>query len=230
MILFCFTYAGGTATFYNQVEKKLSDKIDVVKLEYPGHGSRRSEKFCESFVALAADAVDTIMKRLSCEEEFALFGYSMGSIVAAIALRQMIDRKLTLPKRVFLAAHEPKTKNELAGFSEQEADEWIKKRVLSFNDVPKQLENNPVFWRMYFPMYKADFGLIGTFDFNTLRFTTKIPATVFYSESDTPLTDMVKWRSYFVGECDFREYFGNHFFIREHLEEMMAVVTQELGL
>ena len=41
MQLFCFTYAGGTAAFFNQLEAACAGKIDFVKLEYPGHGLRR---------------------------------------------------------------------------------------------------------------------------------------------------------------------------------------------
>lgn len=49
MQLLCFTFAGGTAEFFNQLEDICTGKIDFVKLEYPGHGSRRKEKLCDTF-------------------------------------------------------------------------------------------------------------------------------------------------------------------------------------
>ena len=36
MKLFCFTYAGGTASFYEQIEDLLPKSIEVIKLEYAG--------------------------------------------------------------------------------------------------------------------------------------------------------------------------------------------------
>ena len=49
MKLFCFTYAGGTASFYEQIEDLLPKSIEVIKLEYAGHGTRRKESFYHDF-------------------------------------------------------------------------------------------------------------------------------------------------------------------------------------
>lgn len=41
MKLFCFTYAGGTATFYDDLKSILEHRgIEVIALEYSGHGER----------------------------------------------------------------------------------------------------------------------------------------------------------------------------------------------
>ena len=37
--LLCFPFAGGTASFFDMIEKDL-EGIDLVKLEYAGHGTR----------------------------------------------------------------------------------------------------------------------------------------------------------------------------------------------
>ena len=54
MQLFCFTYAGGTASFFDPIEKEL-DGIEVIKLEYSGHGTRHKEPLFYSFDDLSAD-------------------------------------------------------------------------------------------------------------------------------------------------------------------------------
>ena len=46
--LFCFTYAGGTSSFFDELGKELSG-IEVVKLDYAGHGERHKENFYENF-------------------------------------------------------------------------------------------------------------------------------------------------------------------------------------
>ena len=67
---------------------------------------------------------------------------------------------------------------------------------------------------MYLPLYRADYTLIGQYRFEALDLRTGIPATIFYSGTDTPRREMEAWRRIFTGECEFAEYSGNHFFIQ----------------
>ncbi len=222
--IFCYTYAGGNASFFEMIEKDLP-VFELVKPDYAGHGTRRKEPFYRDFTGLA----DDLFARFRAEYaggEYALFGYSMGAITAAEVLKRILeDPELPKPVRVFLAAHEPHTKAELAGYTPEEIDEWVKERTIRFGGIPEKLLENKSFWRMYLPLYRADYGLIGKYRFEDLHFRTEIPATVFYSETDTPRKDMEEWRRFFTGECEYAEFPGQHFFIQEHHEEMARIMT-----
>ena len=229
MQLFCFTFAGGTAAFFNQLESACASQIEFVKLEYPGHGVRHKENLCDTFQELSYDLYAQIREKYS-EGEYALMGYSMGSIAALEALRYIIRmQELPDPKHIFLAAHPPKTMDELKEHGAEELDDYIKKRTVSFGGVPERLLNNNSFWRMYLPLYKADYLMIDRYDFEQLDFTSDIPATVFYSEADTPGAEMEQWKRYFTGSCELVEYTGGHFFINEHYEEAAALIKERLG-
>lgn len=225
--LFCFTYAGGNKEFFNSIEKDLYD-VDVCALEYAGHGIRHKGEFYNSFDGLADDMFQEIRDRLF--GRYALFGYSMGSITLVEVLKRIISNKLPLPSNVFLAAHEPHTKSELIGFTNDELDNWVKDRTIRFGGVPEKLLNNKAFWRMYLPLYRADYTLIGKYKFENLSLKSDIPATVFYSEEDTPLEEMKLWENYFVENCDFYRFTGTHFFINEHHEEMAKIIRDKLEI
>lgn len=222
--IFCYTYAGGNASFFEMIEKDLP-AFELVKPDYAGHGTRRKEPFYRDFTGLA----DDLFARFRAEYaggEYALFGYSMGAITAAEILKRILeDPELPKPVRVFLAAHEPHTKAELAGYAPEEIDEWVKERTIRFGGIPEKLLENKSFWRMYLPLYRADYGLIWKYRFEDLHFRTEIPATVFYSDTDTPRKDMEEWRRFFTGECEYAEFPGQHFFIQEHHEEMARIMT-----
>lgn len=225
--IYCFTYAGGNASFFDEIEKDLPS-YDLVKVEYPGHGSRHRERCANSFSELADDICPE-MERTYKGGAYALFGYSMGSIVLAEVLRRILSEgRMPIPDRVFLAAHEPHSKAELVGFTENELDEWVKERTIKFGAVPETLMNNKVFWRTYIPLYRADYSIIGKYRFEHLDLKTNIPATIFYSETDTPLTEMRGWKNHFVGDIDFYRYEGSHFFIRQHHKEMAAIIGSSL--
>ena len=221
--LFCFTYAGGNATFFDVIEKDLPE-LELVKLEYSGHGTRHKESFYRDFDELTDDMFRLLTERYY-GGEYSLFGYSMGTIALAEVLKKIIaDSKMRKPTHVFLAAHEPHSKAELVGFNDNELDEWVKDRTIKFGAVPEKLLNNKSFWRMYLPIYRADYSIIGKYSFEELSLKTAIPATVFYSETDTPKSEMELWKKYFVGECDFFQYEGTHFFIQNHHAEMADVI------
>ena len=222
--IFCYTYAGGSASFFEVIEKDLT-AFALVKPDYAGHGARRKEPFYRDFTELADDLFASFRAEYA-GGEYALFGYSMGAITVAEVLKRILeDSELPKPVRVFLAAHEPHTKAELAGYAPEEIDEWVKERTIRFGGIPEKLLENKSFWRMYLPLYRADYGLIGKYRFEDLHFRTEIPATVFYSETDTPRKDMEGWSRFFTGECEYIEYPGHHFFIQEHHQKMARIMT-----
>lgn len=226
--IFCFTHAGGNASFFDEIESDISE-YTFVKLEYAGHGTRYKEELYKDFDELAEDMY-LKLKDTYLGGEYALFGYSMGCIsVIEVLKRILMDKDFQNPVQVFLAAHEPYTKAELAYFSNGECDELVKQRTIEFGTVPKVLLNNKTFWRMYIPIYRADYSLIGSYKFENLNLKTTIPATVFYSETDTSSEDMMKWQDIFVGKCDFHTYSGTHFFIHEHHKKMAEVIRKNFN-
>lgn len=221
--LFCFTCAGGSASFFDVIEKDLPE-YELVKLEYSGHGTRHKEPYYQNFDELTDD-MEWALKERYTGGDYALFGYSMGSITLVEVLKRIIaDSIIRKPTHVFLAAHEPHTKAELTGFADDELDEWVKDRTIRFGAVPEKLINNRSFWRMYLPIYRADYSIIGKYNFEDLSLNTSIPATVFYSETDTPRSEMELWKKYFTGNCEFFQYEGTHFFIQNHHADMADMI------
>lgn len=189
--LFCFTYAGGNASFFNVIENDLPE-IEFVKFEYSGHGLRHKEVLYSDFDELTDD-IFCEFKRTYKRGNYALFGYSMGTITLVEILKRITNEpNMVLPSRVFMAAHEPHSKTELTGFTADEMDEWVKQRTICFGAVPEKLINNKSFWRLYLPLYRADYSIIGKYKFEDLDLKSEVPATVFYSEIDTPLIEIKK--------------------------------------
>jgi len=236
MKLFCLTFAGGTAAFYDRLEACLNPEISVIKLEYAGHGIRHRESFYGSFSELAEDMYRLILQELArgdaseqTAEPYALMGYSMGSISAAEVLKRIITcGKLPAPEQIFLAAHEPTSHTGLNDWEASDFDEAVKKHTIQFGGIPERLVHNKSFWRVYLPIYKADYRMIENYDFSQLKVDQPVPVTVFYSETDTPYSRMKDWSKHFAGRCDYVRYDGPHFFIQEHCEEIANDIKRRL--
>jgi len=228
MKLFCFTFAGGTAAFFNKISEEING-IECVRVEYAGHGDRRKEPFYRSFDELTADMYRIVADGLNGDEEYALFGYSMGTIAVIEILQKIIcDGKIKAPKHIFLAAHEPHSKAELVDYTEEELDEYVKERTIRFGGVPEKLIYNKSFWRVYLPIYRVDYSIIAKYLFEEIAFTTDIPFTIFYSETDTPFEEMKLWAKYFKGNGEYHLFEGNHFFINEHYKDMARIIEKRI--
>lgn len=229
MRLFCFTFAGGSKSFFDQLEGWIDASIELVKLEYAGHGTRHRERFYKDFFELAEDMYGLIKGMCHPDEEYALMGYSMGSIAAVEVLKYILKQKeISEPVHIFLAAHEPYTKKVLLDLEESARDKWIMETTIQFGGIPESLINNCSFWRVYLPVYRSDYMMIAAYDFERLDLRTAVPVTIFYSDTDTPLERMKAWRQFFVGKCDFVQYSGDHFFITDHSQEMTEIIAMHL--
>ena len=89
-LVLCFPFAGGTGQFFDILDRDTLDGVELVKLEYAGHGSRIREPLYQSFEALVADLYPQICDLLSNKGwcRFAFFGYSMGCLAAFSVLQK----------------------------------------------------------------------------------------------------------------------------------------------
>lgn len=230
-LLFCFSFAGGTTIFFDQIEKAIkskSEKTQLIKLEYSGHGKRVNEPLYNSFDELSEDLMYVIRKTLLQypDIDYDLFGYSMGSLSIFSIIQEIVKEGIIRkPRRLFLAAHPPKTMKEFFDISNDEIEEWTKNRMIAFGGIPQTLISNRTFWRMYLPIYISDFRMIASYDFNKVSFISDIPTTVFYSEEDTPFSAISEWKRYFTN-IDFVEYDGPHFFIEKYYDDMADIICR----
>ena len=140
-------------------------------------------------------------------------------------MNYFIKIEIPQPQNIFLAAHEPITKEFSIDYTSKEADDWVKERTIRFGTVPDKLIDNQSFWRTYLPLYKADYSIIGKYRFENLKLKSYIPATIFYSETDTRLKDMKLWQDIFIGKCEYHLFNGTHFFIKEHHSKMAKIIN-----
>src|SRR3712207_5548265 len=98
--LVCLPHAGGSASFFFPVSKLLTPAVEVLAIQYPGRQTRRHEPGIDSIPVLA-DEIFAALRHLD-DRPLALFGHSMGAVLAyEIALRM---RRANLPSPVRLFA------------------------------------------------------------------------------------------------------------------------------
>lgn len=239
--LFCIPYAGGMADSFQELaellaasgkdEKILSEeKIEIlpVLLEYAGHGARKTEPFYTDFDEMAEDMARQIREKRMPECEFAMLGYSMGSIV----LYEILAKNLLgeVPRHIFVAAHEaPDIHWECKAYDQMQDEEFME-RMISFGGFPNfdwKLLKNKFFRKLYFLPIREDYRLLSIYRMKE-QIVLPAPATMIYSPQDIPTEKIRSWDKFAAGEMEYVELGRNHFFLKEHAEELAEILRERL--
>src|SRR5688572_18575116 len=102
--LFCFPYAGGTATMFQQWRHSLPDTIEVCPVQLPGRGNRLAD---ERFTSVGP-LVEALAEDLGAymDRPFAFFGHSMGALVGFELARLLRRRQSAEPVHLFVSGCE----------------------------------------------------------------------------------------------------------------------------
>src|ERR1700677_5026076 len=100
--LFCFPYAGAGASVYRAWAAGLPG-FEVCAVQLPG----REDRYCEPPIPRMDYLIDALTDglRTSLDSPFAVFGHSMGAIVALEFCRGLRRAGLPAPKRLFVSGH-----------------------------------------------------------------------------------------------------------------------------
>lgn len=226
--LFCIPYAGGNAEAFEELEMYMDDAIEVIPLEYAGHGTRRKEHFYESFEELQQDIIRQVDERREAGIPYALFGYSMGSVAAyAAAVKHEKDPCL---KHVFLAAHEAPDV-EWRGKKYADLDDLAFLKMLrelgGFQKLDENMLKNRFFRQLYFQPIREDYRLLADYHLKERRMLP-VDTTVFYSPQDIPEESIHTWDRFAEKEIEYIALGDSHFFIRQYPKRMADIISDKL--
>jgi 4'-phosphopantetheinyl transferase len=101
MVLFCLPYAGGSESIYYKWKRYLKHFIELEPIELKGRGKKR---FNETFYESLEEAVDDIFENIKdkiAEDDFAIYGHIMGSLLAYELYYKIGKLNVRKPKHIF---------------------------------------------------------------------------------------------------------------------------------
>lgn len=228
--LVCFPHAGGSATAYMRLARALPADLDVVCVQYPGRQDRYEE---EPFTAISSlvEAVAGELAHTLAEEPgrpYALFGHSMGALVAFETARLLGLRELPTPQRLFLSGRAaPGLPSRTPGVPFDDAGVLADVRRLGGTD--QAMLDNPEILEMVLPALRADYRALAGYRW---RGGEPLPAamTVLIGDSDPMVTvqEAVGWREHTRGDFALEVFPGGHFYLTDHLDRIAESVTEGL--
>lgn len=222
--IFFFPFVGGQSLSFRDVAKGLPEGIEVLAIDYPGHGWSRGECINDF-----EEIVNLLLKELInyLGNDFYFFGHSVGGILA-YRITQMLEEKNIRPKKIIISASPlPHRIDEYRYLSKKSIEELVV--IMSrFGGIDSALLDNQTYLKHYFKPIKSDIDVFLQTEVDMNK-PIESPTVVIYSEGDSFVKDIdiFEWGIY-SQDISFVKVKGDHMFIQTDYEVVIEKLVEIL--
>jgi medium-chain acyl-[acyl-carrier-protein] hydrolase len=225
--LFCFPYAGGSATIFQKWRDLLPSEIEVCPIQLPGRGTRLSEP--------AATHIEPLLPTLAAalspflDMPYALFGHSMGGLISFELAKYLRRQSAPLPQQIFVSGRAaPQIPRRYELTYNLPEDEFIAE-LRRLKGTPQDILEQQELITMLLPLLRADFSLCETYQYQASPpLDCPITALGGLYDKDVTATDLEGWREQTSGTFIKRMFPGDHFFIQSEQKLLLDVLSRDL--
>ncbi len=228
--LFCIPHAGGSATYYARFKEFFSEGIDVLPLEMAGRGRRCRDPLSTSMDVISGDLFAQI-EPIGRSCPYALFGHSMGALLALMCALRARDKNMPLPEALFVSACATpdtflnKPPVPVSSFPPDQLWRYIR----DLGGLPSAVVMSKELCQYLEPILYADFTALDTWhpvDIDPLP----VPITVFLGSEDLLRESTAsKWSKLTTREFSIHSFPGNHFYLQDNWDALATHITQKLN-
>lgn len=225
--LFCFPYAGGDGRGFRNWHGRLERVADVCAVRLPGRGTRLGEPPYTDARA-AVDAMVPAIERL-IDRPFALFGYSMGALIAYELARALEPRHLHARALIVAACAAPHVARERPPTWHLPTAAFLE-RLQELNGTSPGLVDHPDLMALFLPLLRADVQLVETYAYKPAA-PLSCPITAYSGAADphAPRAHVERWAELTASRFRMVTFPGDHFFIRTAEASLLRSIEQTLA-
>lgn len=225
--LLCLPCAGASATMYLRWRRLLPHWVQVVPVELPGRGARLAEPPADDFDALVAQLC--VEQAGALRGNFAIFGHSMGALLAFGMTRRLHAMGLALPRALLVSASAAPSQRDPDRFAGKTDDASLIADLRKQGGTPEEVFASDELMRITLDVLGADYRLCDDFRYPG-EAPLPMPVHVFAGrQDDIDAARMHAWSAEAGGAFTLDGFDGGHFFIRQHEAAFLAALTRRLG-
>jgi len=224
--LFCFAHAGGGSSFFGKWKTEFGPEIEICPILIPGRESRITE---EPYRRID-DIIDPLMCALSPEMNlpFALFGHSMGSILAFEVARRATEKGLPLKTLMVSGRRAPHLRMRRRPLHLLQGEEFLK-AIKTLNGTPDDVFNNDELMKFFLPSLRADIELNETYAPLTGKLLScEVMAYMGEADSEVNPSELIAWRELTSGNFKHHILSGDHFYLQENPDKLLSLMKKSL--
>lgn len=223
--LFCFPHAGGNSSLFGKWPASLPATIEVRSVELPGRQSRFKERAVNQMPLLARTLADELTPSLDLP--FALFGHSMGALLAFEIARELRRRRAPQPIHLFVSAQSapqlPRPRTLLHLLPNQLFLEQV------VQHVPAAALRDAELLRMMLPVLRADIALSETYSYSAEPpLACPITATGGLMDYSVNQMQLNAWQVQTAGGFKLLMFRGNHSYIQTETPLLLQTIRSQL--
>jgi medium-chain acyl-[acyl-carrier-protein] hydrolase len=224
--LFCLPFAGGSADVYSTWPGELPASIEVCSINLPGRGRRYTEPLCDQLVPLVERIAAGIVPFL--DRPFALFGHSMGALLAFELAHVLSARAHVQPIHLFVSgAAAPQLPSPHQFHTLPDAQ--FLAAVQNLSGMSAEVAANDELMALFLPILRADFAVAERYS-HVAAGPLGCPLSVLAGRHDplVALDLLPLWRVHSVAGCEIDLFPGDHFFLRSCRTQLLEILASRL--
>ena len=230
MRLFCLPYSGASAMVYLRWRRALPAWVSVQPLELPGRGARRDEPFALHLEPLAQALASQIGPALAQPQPqpYALFGHSMGALLAYELAHVLAARGLPPPAMTFVSGAEAPSCRDPDKHARERSDDELRALLRDLGGTSDAALQSDELMDMVLPVLRADLRMCGRYR-PPVRAPLPGPMQVFGGRDDAPsAAALAAWRGETRAGCAVEMFDGGHFFINQQETRLLERIEAAL--
>ena len=232
--MFCLPPAGCSANVYFAWKKILAPDIQVIALEYPGHGTKLKQDLIHDVDEMAQHLAEEIASQLETAEPYILFGHSLGAALIWQVQQCLQQLNLTIQLKLMVVSSRPEQAylQHIVGKHLLDDDAFIT-TLKQYNHIPEQLLNHPDMLRFFLKIIRHDFALSDQL-LQRKMIKTEIPLLCVYADQDPDIPNaacMLAWQQYSTHWQGLMKLSGDHFYFSDPTvrDQMLAHIRSCVG-
>jgi surfactin synthase thioesterase subunit len=224
--LFCFPHAGGGASAYSGWAAELP-RVEVCPVQLPGHENRAGEPLLRSIRDMATAAATELYPLF--DRPFALFGHSMGSLIAFDLARILRARNAPQPFLLIASGHcAPDVPLQRARIYDRPHDEFVAE-LSSMEGTPPEILEDEDMLSFFLPPLRADFEACDCYTYVDEP-PLDVPILAMGGLGDTcePWPHVAAWERHTNAPFDLRLFDGGHFFLHRHRRRIFDEIRRAI--
>lgn len=221
--LIAIPHAGGTASFFAPWRDLAPDGLDLLAVQLPGRETRIAEPLLHDMTAVVDELSEAVADLGS--RPYALFGHSMGSLIAFELARRLRRMSLPLPGHLFVSSCPAPHLYSLEAWAGLLDDD----KLLETLGLPPEITSNPEFAELVLPIIRADTEMCERYRYvEDQPLPTPITVCAGSEEMAQWSENLLAWSQHTTADFRAMDLPGGHFYLRDHAGELLAAIGREL--
>lgn len=227
MRLFCLPHAGGCASSYRSWLPLLPPEVELCAIQLPGRESRLSEPPFECLDPLIQELAQAI--RPYDDAPFAVFGHSLGALLAFELARQFRREQRPRPLKLYVSGRTaPQIPDKHQPIHDLPDSEFLEK-LRRYNGTPEEVLHNPEIMELLLPALRSDFAVHESYKYKE-EAPLECPIASFGGAQDphTNRNQLNAWQIQTLNPLSTHVLPGDHFFIQTERTVLVQIITSDM--